>query len=136
MEKLSPSQDCIVFFDGVCHLCNGFVDALISRDTEHRLKFAPLQGETAQRLLAAADRLELQTVIYCEAGQIYKRSNAILKIAHKMGGIYYLLMVGWLLPKGLRDLLYNFIAKQRYAWFGQREFCRRPLPEEQPYLLP
>ncbi|WP_413612237.1 thiol-disulfide oxidoreductase DCC family protein [Bdellovibrio sp. HCB-110] len=125
----------VVFFDGVCHLCNGFVDAVISRDKTHHLLFAPLQGSTAEQILPPEDRIKLDTVIYFEAGRIYHRSAAILKILTKLGGAYKLLSIGWLIPGPLRDMIYNFIAKNRYAWFGQREFCRLPTKEERSYLL-
>ena len=126
----------IVFFDGECHLCNGFVDALITRDPAHRLQFASLQGETAQALLAPEDRVQLDTVIYFEAGEIYRRSTAVLKVLSKLGGPYVLFNLLRIVPGFLRDFIYQGVAKNRYAWFGQREFCRIPQPEERAYLLP
>lgn len=135
MEKVPLKMRNVVFFDGVCHLCNGFVDAVISRDKTHVLLFAPLQGTTAAELLPAEDRVQLDTVIYFEAGKIYRRSAAILKILSKLGGVYKLFSLGWLIPPFLRDALYNWIAKHRYAWFGQRDFCRLPTKEERDYLL-
>lgn len=135
MEKVDLRLRNVVFFDGVCHLCNGFVDAVISRDKDHKLLFAPLQGTTATDLLPASDRVTLDTVIYYEAGRIYHRSSAILKILTNLGGPYKLLALGWILPEFLRNLAYNWVAKNRYAWFGQREFCRLPTKEERTYLL-
>ena len=136
MEKASHSEDPIVFFDGVCHLCNSFVDAVISRDPQHRLKFAPLQGETAARLLAPEVRLNLNTVIYFEAGQAYERSNAILKIFERLGGLYKGVRILRIFPRGLRDIAYDFVARRRYGWFGEKDLCRIPLPSERDYLLP
>ena len=140
MEKGSHSSDLsqehIVFFDGVCHLCNTFVDVIITRDRHHRLKFAPLQGETAAQLLPEEMRLNLHSVVYFEAGHLHERSNAILKILSRLGGIYSVFGLGWILPRFIRDRLYNFIAMNRYAWFGQRDFCRLPTPEERAHLLP
>ncbi|WP_246845040.1 thiol-disulfide oxidoreductase DCC family protein [Bdellovibrio sp. NC01] len=125
----------VVFFDGICHLCNGFVDAVIIRDKQHSYLFAPLQGTTAEELLPEKDRTDLNSVVYYEAGKLYYRSAAILKILSGLGGIYKLAVIGWIIPGPLRDILYNLIAKNRYAWFGQRDFCRLPTKEERSYLL-
>ncbi|HEX7674255.1 MAG TPA: DCC1-like thiol-disulfide oxidoreductase family protein [Bdellovibrio sp.] len=136
MEKVDAKMRNVVFFDGICHLCNGFVDAVISRDKSHAYLFAPLQGSTAEELLPAKDRTDLSTVVYYESGKLYYRSAAILKILSGLGGLYKLTAIGWLIPGPLRDLLYKLIAKNRYAWFGQRDFCRLPTPDERSYLLP
>ncbi len=136
MEKVALTRRNVVFFDGVCHLCNGFVDAIISRDKGHVFLFAPLQGSTAMDLLSPPERSKLDTVIYFESGRLYYRSAAILKIMTGLGGCYRLFALGWIIPGPLRDALYRLIAKNRYAWFGQREFCRLPTPAERSYLLP
>lgn len=136
MEKVDLIMRKVVFFDGVCHLCNGFVDAIVSRDKGHFLFFAPLQGSTAEQLLSTNDRRNLDTIIYFEAGKTYYRSAAILKILSSLGGAYKLFSVAWIIPPPLRDMFYNLIAKNRYSWFGKRDFCRLPTPEERSYLLP
>ena len=136
MEKAELVQRNVIFFDGVCHLCNAFVDAVISRDPRHHYLFAPLQGSTAEELLPPEDRVKLDTVIYFEAGKIYHRSSAVLKVVSGLGGVYKLLALAWIIPGPLRDLAYNYVAKNRYAWFGEREFCRLPTSEEKSYLLP
>lgn len=126
----------ILFFDGICHLCNSFVDSLITQDKTHIFQFAPLQGETAQLLLNAQDRNSLESVVYFEAGTIFRKSDAVLKVLTKFGGAYLLLHAAWILPRFIRDGAYGFVAKRRYKWFGEREFCRLPTPEERAYLLP
>ncbi|WP_413294192.1 thiol-disulfide oxidoreductase DCC family protein [Bdellovibrio sp. HCB185ZH] len=136
MENVDVKMRNVVFFDGVCHLCNGFVDAVITRDPQHRFLFAPLQGSTAEALLPAQDRVNLDTVIYYESGRIYHRSAAVLKILSGLGGVYGLSRLGWIIPGFIRDSLYKLIAKNRYSWFGQRDFCRLPTPSERSYLLP
>lgn len=136
MEKAEVMQRNVIFFDGICHLCNGFVDAVISRDPRHHYLFAPLQGSTAEELLSAEDRLKLDTVVYFEAGKIYRKSAAVLKIVSGLGGVYKLLALAWIIPGPLRDIAYNYIAKNRYNWFGEREFCRLPTATEKAYLLP
>ncbi len=136
MEKVDVKMRNVVFFDGVCHLCNGFVDAVISRDPQHRFLFAPLQGSTAEALLPPHDREKLDTVIYYESGRIYHRSAAVLKILSGLGGVYSLSRLGWIIPGFIRDILYKLVAKNRYSWFGQRDFCRLPTASERSYLLP
>lgn len=136
MEKVEAKSKNIIFFDGVCHLCNGFVDAVISRDKSHAYLFAPLQGETAKELLPPEDLTQLDTVLYYESGKIHRRSAAILKVLVGLGGVYRLMALAWIIPGFLRDFFYNVIAKNRYSWFGKRDFCRLPTPQEKNYLLP
>lgn len=136
MKKVDLAARNVIFFDGICHLCNGFVDAIITRDKSHFFFFAPLQGTTAESLLTDQDQKKLDTVIYYEAGKIYYRSSAIIKIISALGGKYKLFSLAWAIPSSIRDSIYNLIAKNRYAWFGQREMCRFPSPDERLYLLP
>lgn len=136
MEKLDLKNQNLVFFDGVCHLCNGFVDALITRDRQRKLRFAPLQGDTATLILSSEDRLKLDSVVYFTQGQVFYRSTAVLKILSELGGLYRLSAVAFVIPSFLRDWAYNVIAKNRYSWFGERDFCRLPQADERDYLLP
>lgn len=126
----------LVFFDGVCHLCNGFVDAVISRDKKHKLLFAPLQGDTALGLLAPHDRESLETVVFYEKGKTYHRSAAVIRILATLGGVFKLFLLALVIPGPIRDVLYKLVARNRYSWFGKREFCRLPTPQERSYLLP
>lgn len=125
----------IVFFDGVCGLCNAAVDALIRLDEDGVLRFATLQGETARELLPA-DRWEsLDTMVFWEEGRIYVKSDAALRIALRVGGglqVFYPLVA---VPRRWRDAVYSFVAKRRYAWFGKKESCRMPTPEERALFL-
>lgn len=130
------SQKPIVFFDGVCHLCNGFVDSVVLRDPKHRFCFAPLQGTTAQAHLSANDINDLDSVILMQNGKIYKKSTAVLKILSGLGGFHSLWGLFLVLPSFIRNWIYDLIAKRRYIWFGEREFCRLPTPEEREFLLP
>jgi len=130
------AQKPIIFFDGICHLCNGFVDKVMQRDPHAHFQFAPLQGETAAKLLSSAERLQLDTVILWKDGKKYYRSEAVLKILVKLGGVYSLFALGYFLPPFVRNALYTWVAKNRYSWFGQRETCRLPGPHEKNRLLP
>ncbi|HRP70694.1 MAG TPA: thiol-disulfide oxidoreductase DCC family protein [Turneriella sp.] len=123
----------IVFFDGVCNLCNASVDFLIQRDKRHLLRFAPLSGKTAAALLAQKT-IPDSIVLYID-GQIFTRSTAALKLVRFLPWPWQILRVGWLLPSFLRNALYDFIARHRYRWFGKKETCRLPTPAEKALFL-
>jgi predicted DCC family thiol-disulfide oxidoreductase YuxK len=120
----------IVFFDGVCLLCNGFVDYLLRRDVERHFRFGPLQGAHARELLPAELHQELNTVVLWSQGQVFTRSDAVLLVLTQLGGAWGALRVLWIVPRPLRDLVYRFVAGNRYSWFGKRDTCRLPTPEE------
>ena len=125
----------VVFFDGVCGLCNRFVDFLLRRDASGVLHFAPLQGETAASL--PAEFRELDTVVFRDGERTLVRSTAVAAILRRLGGVWRL--VGgalWLIPRPLRDFGYRVVAANRIRLFGERETCRMPTPEEAGRLLP
>lgn len=124
----------ILFFDGVCVMCNGLVDFILKHDHKNVFKLAPLQGQTAQRLIPNHAQ-NLNTVVLWENGKIYTESSAILKVLASLGGIFRLAILLYIFPKFLRNWAYRFIAKHRYRWFGQEESCRLPSPEERLRLL-
>ena len=127
----------IVFFDGVCHLCNAFVDFLIQKETEGRLVFAPLQGENAKKYLSENDRVQLQTVVVynLKSGEILRESTAIFRALSKVpGGLGKLAGLGAKFPLNVRDLIYRIVAKNRYSLFGQKESCRIPQASERTRL--
>lgn len=125
----------MVFFDGVCHLCNGFVDWAVRRDRERLLTFAPLQGETAERMLNPDQRQGLSTVLLWDEGRILTKSSAVLGITSRLPGWGWTRALGFV-PRVLRDFIYDLIARNRYRLFGRREHCRLPAPEEREILLP
>ena len=120
-----------VFFDGVCNLCNRGVNFLISKDKKEVLKFASLQSEYAQNTIPKEllNRENLDTIIVYSDGQFYDRSNAVLKLCKILGGGFYVFLIGYLIPRFIRDGLYRFIANNRYRWFGKQSQCRVPSPE-------
>ncbi len=126
----------IVFFDGVCGLCNRFVDRLLRDDDLGMLRFAPLQGATAAQRLPSDTVRALESVIYLREGSILLRSDAALRILVDLGGWRKVLAPLLLLPRPFRDLFYNWIARNRYAWFGKRATCRLPSPAERERFLP
>jgi predicted DCC family thiol-disulfide oxidoreductase YuxK len=132
-----------VFFDGVCGLCNGFVDFVMARDPGGVFRFAALQGETAAIKLGRAlrdnpesDTAGLRSIVFCDENQIYRKSEAVLRIVATLGGIWTLARLLQWVPKTLSDAVYDFVARNRYRWFGKREACRLPSPVERTRFLP
>lgn len=122
-------NDTILFFDGICGLCNSLVDWLLPRDKRARLKYATLQGSTAKVLLPP-ELLNLDTVVVWRRGVILTKSDAILACMSEIGGFWKLAVVFRIFPLALRDGIYSFVSRNRYKWFGQRHTCRMPLPGE------
>ena len=125
----------IIYFDGVCHLCNGFVDWVITRDQHQKFRFAPLQGETAAAFLPAEQRQNLQSLVVTKGGLQLQKSTAVLEILRELP-FWKWTQILRLLPRSLRDLIYDFVARHRYTWFGRRELCRLPTAAEKGRLLP
>jgi predicted DCC family thiol-disulfide oxidoreductase YuxK len=122
----------VVLFDGVCNLCNASVSFIIDRDPAGRFRFAALQSEAGRELLERHGRPVTATpesVVLVEAGRVYEQSTAALRIARRLKGGWKLLYAFALVPRPLRDLVYRWIARNRYRWFGREEACRRPTPE-------
>ena len=130
------SAPATILFDGVCNLCNGFVQFVIRHDAAGHFRFAALQSEAAQALLAAYSQpltpstlADPASVVLVADGRVYTHSAAVLRIAGQLGGIWRLAAVGWLLPRRWRDAMYRYIARNRYRWFGRQESCMLPTPE-------
>lgn len=127
----------IILFDGVCNLCNTTVSFLMKRDRRDVFRFAPLQTEPGTRL--AQDRgiptADLDSVVLVETNDHYVKSTAALRIARELPGAYRFLYPLILIPRGLRDAIYDLVARNRYRWFGRQESCRVPTPEERGKFL-
>lgn len=135
MQEAPPR---VIFFDGVCNLCNAAVDFIIRRDKQRRFKFAPLQSPVAKDLLpgkAAVSLKGLNTIIYYRKGKVYYRSRAVILILEDLGGVYRVVRIFKLFPPRFTDLLYKLIANNRYRVFGKKETCRMPSPEERAQFL-
>lgn len=121
----------IILFDGVCNLCNRSVQFIIKRDRQKRFRFAALQGKSGQALLEKfglqADAIN--SFIMIEGERAYTRSTAALHMFKKLGGIWSLLYGLMIIPKFIRDSVYNWIARNRYKWYGRREVCMIPSVE-------
>jgi predicted DCC family thiol-disulfide oxidoreductase YuxK len=125
----------IIYFDGVCNLCNGFVDFVIQRDTNRQFKYATLQGTSALQNLSNQD-LGLDSVVLLYDGNTFKKSKAVLKIFQELNWFYKAIaIVGALLPTVLCDFLYDLVAKNRYSFFGKKKSCRLPSAAERSLFL-
>ena len=132
-----PADHPVLFFDGVCGLCNSAVDWLIARDPAGVLRFAPLQGETAKRLLPQSDRDGLDSLVLLDDAGRSRRSRAVVRALDRLGGRWRALSWAlWLVPGPLRDLGYRVTSKARYAVWGKKESCRMPTPDERARFLP
>jgi predicted DCC family thiol-disulfide oxidoreductase YuxK len=121
----------LVLFDGVCNFCNYWVNFAIKRDRKNKLLFTPLQGETAKRVLPKynLNPTSLSSVIFIDAGKAYTQSSAAIRICKHLGGRWKLFYGLIIIPKFIRDFIYNIIARNRYKWFGKKESCMIPIPE-------
>ncbi|HKI02162.1 MAG TPA: thiol-disulfide oxidoreductase DCC family protein [Thermoanaerobaculia bacterium] len=121
----------VVLFDGVCNLCNGAVQFIIRHDPEARFRFASLQSPVGERLRGelGIDGQALDSVILVADGRWYQESDAVLRIARGLGGLWRVVGISRLVPRSLRDRVYRFIARNRYRWFGKVEACWVPTPE-------
>lgn len=126
----------VIFFDGVCNLCNNFVDFVIKNDQEEVFYFASLQGDFAKEVEALAPYREaMSSVVLWREGRTYTESTAALEILITLGGLWKFLRLFYLVPKFLRDPVYRYISRNRYQFFGKRETCRLPTPEEKARFL-
>ncbi len=136
-EKRAATEQPVVFFDGVCGMCNHTVDFLLARDRRQELLFAPLQGTTASERLEAADVEALSSIVFLVDGKSYRHSSAITRILWRLGGFWRVVAaLLWLVPWPLRDLGYKMTAAVRYRLFGKKETCRMPTPAEHARFLP
>ena len=125
------SQQRVILFDGVCNFCNSAVNFAIKRDKKSTLKFAPLQSAEAHALLASYELppVDMKSFVFIENGRSYTRSTAALKVCRYLNSFWPLMYGFIIVPKFLRDGIYNWIAKNRYRWFGKKEVCMIPTPE-------
>jgi len=124
----------VVFFDGVCGLCNCTVNWLIRRDRFGILRFAPLQGITAKQILGEKTS-DMNSVIFVQNGVVFEKSEAFFALANLPGLGLKWLRVFRIFPLGLRDRVYDWIARHRYRWWGKHETCRIPTPAERKFFL-
>lgn len=126
----------VVFFDGVCGLCNHSVNWLLAHDPDRRLRFAPLQGSLAAEVLSSQLRECLDTLVFLRSGTVYVRTAAVSRILITLGGRWAALgALLWMIPAPLRDLGYRLVSRLRYRLFGKHDACRLPSPAERAVFL-
>jgi predicted DCC family thiol-disulfide oxidoreductase YuxK len=132
----------IVLYDGVCGLCNRLVQFLLKRDTHDRFRFASLQSDFTAQVLRrhGLDPADLDTVyVIRDFGQtrerLLTRSDAVLFMLNRLGGIWRVTALGRVLPRALRDLVYKLVARNRYRVFGKHESCMLPEPQHRQKFL-
>jgi len=118
----------IILFDGICNLCNSSVNFIIKNDSKKHFLFASLQSDAAKEILLhfPSNNLNLNSILLIENGNIYEKSTAALKVSRYLNGGYKVLYAFIIIPKFIRDLVYNLIAKNRYKWFGKKDNCMIP----------
>ncbi|HEX2976778.1 MAG TPA: DCC1-like thiol-disulfide oxidoreductase family protein [Bacteroidales bacterium] len=121
----------IIFFDGVCNLCNALVRFIIKIDKKKLIRFSPLQSAPARERLSefGIDGNKASSVIYISGNKAYFKSEAILRLFHDTGGIWRSAGIFRIIPRFLRDALYDVIAKNRYRVFGRKDKCMVPTPD-------
>lgn len=121
----------VILFDGVCNLCNGAITFIIKRDKKDVFRYAPLQSEIGKKLAAKHD-IDLQkvdSIILMTNNKAVSKSTAALRIAQQLSGAWPLFIVFLIVPTFIRNGVYDFIARNRYKWFGKKDACMIPTPE-------
>lgn len=118
----------VVFFDGVCNLCNRSVQFIIKHDEAGKFMFASLQSDYAQKELGVAFNPEAraESLKLLENGKLYVRSSAALRIARRLSGAWSILFVFYIIPAFIRDFFYNLVSKNRYRIWGRTAHCQIP----------
>jgi predicted DCC family thiol-disulfide oxidoreductase YuxK/uncharacterized membrane protein YphA (DoxX/SURF4 family) len=123
----------VVLFDGVCGFCNKSVDLLLKLDEEKIFRYSSLQGEYAKGLSLPSEAME--SIVFVEDDKLYYKSNAVLKIVISLGGVWRVMGIFYLIPRVMRDGIYDVIAKYRYKIYGKLESCRMPKKDEATLFL-
>jgi len=127
-----PENKKIILFDGVCNLCNGFVQFVIKHDKKDDFRFASLQSEYGRKVqnhLGINFSNPKSIILYQPGVAYFKKSEAVFEIIKKFGGFYRVFIIFNVFPKIFIDLIYDFVAKNRYKWFGQKDQCMLPTLE-------
>jgi predicted DCC family thiol-disulfide oxidoreductase YuxK len=137
MKGKATAKPIIILIDGQCNLCHGITRFVIQRDPHQHCKFASIQSEIGQSLMAEGglDGGALNTFVMIEGGRYYTKSTGALRLARKLSGIWPLAYAFIVVPKFIRNLVYDYIASRRYRWFGHNESCLIPSAETRKRFL-
>ena len=133
-----PQNKKIILFDGLCNLCNSSVQFLIKKDSKDIFRFVSLQSELGKELLSKLPIAIQKTdsiILYESEAVFYYKSQAVFQIIKTLGGLFNCLLIFKLLPYSMCDVVYDYIAKNRYQWFGKKEQCLVPTKEIQSKFL-
>ncbi|MFT7899073.1 DCC1-like thiol-disulfide oxidoreductase family protein [Tenacibaculum ascidiaceicola] len=133
-----PSNKKVILFDGVCNFCNDSVLKVIKYDVKNQFVFTSLQSDIGKEITQylGIDTSKVDSIILYEPNVAYDiKSTAALKIMNNFGGIWKLTQVFWVFPEALRNIVYDYIAKNRYKWFGKKDACIIPSKEIQDKFL-
>ncbi|WP_445458528.1 thiol-disulfide oxidoreductase DCC family protein [Flavobacterium sp. HNIBRBA15423] len=131
MENL-PKDKKIILFDGICNLCESSIQFIIKRDKKDTFRYVAIQSEIGQKIIKyiGIDTSKTDSIIlYLPGRAYYYKAEAALLIAKELSGIYSLLSYLSFIPNNLKNLIYDYIAKNRYKWYGKKESCMIPTPE-------
>lgn len=128
---IATIPDNLILFDGVCNLCNGFVQFVIQNDKAGKFRFAALQSSEAEAIFKSLghEYTQPKTVILVQDGKIYQKSEAALRIGKGLDFPWPLFYGFIIVPGFVRDWVYDFVARNRYRWFGKKDYCMIPTPE-------
>ena len=128
---MNAREKYILLFDGVCNLCNGFVQFMIKRDPNGKFKYASLQSDTARKLLSrfGLPKDDFDSFVLIKGDKYYLKSTAALQVLKELGGVWSLFYAFIVLPRSFRDFIYDGVAKNRYRIFGKRNECMIPTPD-------
>ena len=131
MTDLPPDCECVLLFDGVCHLCDGAVRFVVAHDHAGRIHFAPIQGELGRQLYLrhGLDPDAPDSMLLVTRERAFRESDAVIEIGRRLGGAWKLAVLGKIIPRALRDAGYALVARNRYRWFGKNETCLMPTQE-------
>lgn len=126
----------VLLYDGVCGLCNGFVQFVLRNDRDGTMRFATLQGPWgAQAAGLVPEMARIDSIVLLSRGGASIRSTAALEVARYLGGVWTMALAGYLVPRAWRDAFYDWVARRRYGWFGRLDACPLPSPEHRARFL-
>lgn len=122
---IATNNEAIILFDGICNLCNSSVQFVLKHDAKKQFLFASLQSDASRKLLLQFnyENAKMTSIVLIENNKVYDKSTAALRIARKLNPLWNWLYVLIIIPKSIRDFVYDIIAKNRYGWFGKRNSC-------------
>jgi predicted DCC family thiol-disulfide oxidoreductase YuxK len=121
----------VILFDGLCNFCNGAINFVLKQDKKGIFRFAPLQSEAGRRLLQQyhLPTDEFESFVLIDDGKVYTKSSAALRVMNKLPWYWKEAQIFRVIPTIFRDAIYEFIARNRYKWFGKKDQCMLPTPE-------